>query len=200
MIKPLFALLVVALLSWGAAACGGATKGTVSGSQTLPNAVASDSTATTTASSARPTQHSPKNDTNNSVLDYGRAASATDKQAVTALVKRYYAAAAAGEGATACSLIQSSLANAVAEDYGQAPGPSYLRGGKTCQAVMSLLFKHDHHQLIAEVRTLDMTRVRVKGNIGLAVLGFRAMPEREISVSREGSVWKINALLDSQLP
>jgi len=41
--------------------------------------------------------------------------------------------------------------------------------------------------------------VHAKGNLGLAVLGFRRVPESEILVEREGSSWKIDALFDSEM-
>jgi hypothetical protein len=133
----------------------------------------------------------------NSIVDSGHAASAADKQVVTALVKRYYATAAAGDGTMACSMIVSSLARATPEDYGQAPGPYYLRGAKTCAAVMSLLFKHFHGQLTGAI---EVTGVRVEGNQARVLLGSTTMPAGYISVERERGAWKIDTLLGGPLP
>jgi hypothetical protein len=133
----------------------------------------------------------------NSVTDYGYAASATDRQAIAALAKRYYAAAAAGDGAKACSLIDSTLAEAIPEDYGQAPGPAYLRGSKTCQAVMSLLFKHSHTQLTG---AFEVTGVRVSGSSAYALLGSTTTPASYILLKRDAGVWKIDTLLAGSLP
>jgi hypothetical protein len=41
--------------------------------------------------------------------------------------------------------------------------------------------------------------VRVKGSRGLALLGFRATPERQIPLRRERGAWKVEALLDREL-
>lgn len=134
-----------------------------------------------------------------SVRYFGHAASATDRRAITALVKRYYAVAAAENGRSACSMIASSIAKSVPEDLGRAPGPPYLHGG-TCAVVVSKLFFQNHRQLAIYASTLRVTGVRLIGNRGLAVLGFRTLPGRQIGVMRESGMWKIDALLDGELP
>jgi hypothetical protein len=132
-----------------------------------------------------------------SVRAYGHAVSATDKHALTAVVERYYAAAAAGDGATACSLIKPSFARAIPEDYGQAPGPAYLRGAKTCPAVMSLLFRHSHGQLTGAI---EVTGVRVMGNQAFVLLDSMTVPASFINVERTGGAWRIVGLLGRPLP
>ncbi|MFI5269428.1 MAG: hypothetical protein ACHQ7M_18785, partial [Chloroflexota bacterium] len=90
--------------------------------------------------------------------------------------------------------IYSTLAEAVPEDYGQSPpAPAYLRGS-TCPAVVTLLFKHEHGRLAVELPKLNITRVRLEGRSGLAVLSFGKLPERQIRLAREGHVWKIQSL------
>jgi hypothetical protein len=210
--KSLLALLAVALFGVGSSACGGASKSKGSASQTSSDVAAT--TPTTTATRTTPARDYTKADAdkdddigagyddtnNNSLLDFAHAASASDKQAITALVKRYYAAAAAEDGAKACSMLYFTLAEAVPEDYGQSPpGQPYMLG-KTCPVVMTKLFKHFHSQVAAHNATLKVTRVRLNQHHGLAVLSFGRMPERQISVAREGHTWKIEALLDSELP
>ncbi len=157
--------------------------------------------AITKADSDRDSDFGGADDTSNaSALNYARPASATDQQAIAALVKRYYTAALAGDGAAACSLIYSTLEEAVPEDYGQSPpGPTYM-SGTTCPAVLNGLFKHYHNQLAVEVPKLEVARVRLKRNHGWAILTFGSLPEREILVSRERHRWKLGALLDTELP
>lgn len=135
----------------------------------------------------------------NNVRGFGHAASRAGRHAITALTKRYYAATAADDGANACSMMASALAKAIPEDQGRPPGPPYLRG-KTCAVVMSKLFKQYHRQLAAYVATLDVDGVRISGGRGLAVLRFTTLPGRQIAVEREHGVWKIDALLDEELP
>jgi hypothetical protein len=207
--RSLPALLAVLLLSTGADACGAAGKGAGSASLASSNAT-STGAAATTASSTTPAQSHPPKDSDNdndkpSNSDYdsddnfGHAASATDRQAITALVKRYYATAAASDGAMACSLIYSIFAEAIPEDYGQPPGPPGLRG-KTCAVVMSKLFKQHHQQLAAQTATLKMARVLIDGNRGWALMSFGTIPERRMLVHREKGSWKIDALLDIGVP
>jgi hypothetical protein len=208
--KPLLALLASALLSTGACACGGASPGTHSAAHVSTSARAKE--ATTTASDESPLANStadddrdndvgaPNDDTHNSgALDFGHRADASDQRAIAALVKRYYAAALAQDGAKGCSMIYSTLAEAIPEDYSQTPGVPYMRGAKTCATAMTLLFKHYHPLLVLELPKLDVRRVRLEERHGLALLSFGALPEREISVTREGRTWKLTELRDVEL-
>jgi hypothetical protein len=131
---------------------------------------------------------------------YGHAAPAADRRDVIALTKRYYAAAVAGDGAQACSMMLGSLARSVPASYGGPGGSPELRG-TSCVAVLSKLFRREHSVLVAEAPSLRVTKVRLHGNGGLALLSFKTTPEpREISVSLEGSAWKMASLLDASLP
>jgi hypothetical protein len=127
---------------------------------------------------------------------YGNAADTANRRTIAALVKRYAAAVAANDGATACSMIYSVLVEAIPEDYGRPPGPAYLRG-TTCQAVMSLLFRHSHSQLTGAI---EVSGVRVKGNQAYALVGSRTVPASYIMVRREHGIWKIDELLAGPLP
>jgi hypothetical protein len=135
---------------------------------------------------------------------YGHESSTAERRAVAAVVRRYIAAAGAGNGAMACSMVYSSLAGsselsrAVPQEYAPAPGSSALRGRK-CPEVASMLFQLDRRRLVAEVATVQVVSLRVEGSRGWAVLGFRTMPERVIAVAREGRAWKIDGLLDSEM-
>jgi hypothetical protein len=140
-------------------------------------------------------------DSNNSEsLDYGHPANTADKQSITTLVKHYYSAAFNDDGAIACSMLYSTVAEVVPEDYGESPpGPPYMVG-KTCPAVMALLFKHYHKQLAIELPLLKVARVRLQEHHGQAILTFGSLPERQISVTREGDILKIAEVLDAELP
>jgi hypothetical protein len=123
---------------------------------------------------------------------YGKEAGRADKRAITAFVKRYYAAAAAGDGARACSLLYSTLAAGLGEGQDQ-PLPS-----RTCAAVVSLLFEQQRQRLAADdVATMTVVDVRIEGDDGIATLGFRTMPVGQFRVKRERGAWKVDALLDT---
>jgi hypothetical protein len=211
--KLLFTMFAAALFSVGAIACGSASKGTVTAPRTSSHTSTASATQTTISSGTTTPDYtktdrdkdndirSPYDDTNNnSLLKFGSAANTSDRRAITALLKRYYAAATTQDGAKACSMIYSTLAEAVPEDYGVSPpGPPYMRG-TTCPRVITLLFKHFHDQVVADNAALKVTQVRLNDRQGLALLSFGTMPERQIHLTREGHIWKIASLLDSELP
>jgi ketosteroid isomerase-like protein len=126
-------------------------------------------------------------------LNLGHAASTTVRGAVAAVVERYFTAAAKGDSAIACSLLRPGLAKSLPEAYA---GASYLRGAKTCQTFVSLLFKRLHDRLAG---TVKVTGVRVMGNQAVALLGSTTKPASDIMLAREGGSWRIEVLLDSVL-
>jgi len=203
--RSLLALLTMVLLGLGATACGGGSKGAGSVLRVSSGATAKGGSAARIPSNTVPTRPQFPGDTDrpsdrrydkddDPIRHYGHAASAADERAVTGLVKRYYAAAAAGDGAKACSLIYSLFAKSIVEDYGRPPGPPALRG-KTCGAVMSKLFKQRRRQREADNATLKVTGMRVEGNQAYVLLSATTMPVGYTVVKRERDAWKMNAFL-----
>lgn len=205
--RPLLALLASAALALAASACGGAARETHSNSS--GSGYAPHAPATAPARSAPPGSYlkwdgdKPDdsggrrgNDDPPFLKAYGTPATSADRRAVSALVKRYYLAAAAEDGATACSLLTSALANSVAGGVDRSASSAV--GG--CGPSMSLLLRQQHRSLTArEPATMVVIGVYLKGDLGLALLGFRRIPESTILVEREARVWKIDALFDSEL-
>lgn len=131
-------------------------------------------------------------DRDDRVLDsWGQPAGQADTHAIATLVKRYYALASKGEGAQACALLPAAYRRSIVADYGQSPGPPYLRG-KTCGAVLDKMFEHSRNQAVA---TYQITEVRVSGNEAYAFLGSRTQPATYVRTLRERGAWKINILL-----
>jgi hypothetical protein len=212
--KSLLSLLAMVLLGASVNACGSTNK-TADTKKSRSSVVASSGAPTTTVSSTPPPGSYLKNDGDTDaddysksrrgggddqpfVASYGKRAGTADKQAVRAVIKSYYQAAAAEDGARACSLLSRSLSEGSAEERTQAPGQTQQNGGQGCVLALSTFFKQQHRQLVADdVATMVVVDVHVKGNLGLAVLGFRKMPEGEIVVERQDGNWKIDALLDS---
>jgi hypothetical protein len=195
--RHLLAALAAAALGLGVASCGG------SGGAVAPRAPSSAAGAgSRTIRSDFSTRDNDRdndgdhNDDDSGVLYYGRAADAADRNASIALVRRYFAAAAAEDGATACSLLVPFIAESVVEDDGRSPG---LRGG-TCAAVMSKLFRRRHRLLALKNDTLRVLEVRVAGGKALAVLDFPSIPEvRQLVERRVGGRWRLLVLLDGIL-
>lgn len=205
--RSLLTLPSIALLGLGAGACGNAGKRTDSTSGFSSSAAAGTVAATAPAQSQPHLPIDSDNDNDNSgnsrydgddkpVLYFGHAPSAADGRAIAALVRRYYAAGAAGNGATACGLIHPLLAESIVEEYAHSPS---LRG-KTCAAVMSKLFRQLHRELTSDVAGLELVRTRVSGDRGLALVRFGARRERRVLVRRERGAWKMDVLLDVGVP
>jgi hypothetical protein len=158
------------LLSVGVCACGGSGKVDANSAATVPAAV---------------------------VRDFGHAAGAADRSEIATLVGHYYAAAAAGQGARACGMLFFALAELVPERYGRPPGPLYLNGADTCQAVLSRVFEHFHAQLQPRP---TVALVRVSGERARALLEWKALPAGYIEARREGVAWKLEDVLAAALP
>jgi hypothetical protein len=126
---------------------------------------------------------------------FGHAADASEGRLLAGLVERYRAATVAGDGASACSMLSSSLAISVVVDYGRPPGPAYLRGG-TCQAVLGLLFEHSRNLLKGSI---EVTAVRVSGAQALVLFGSQTQPAGSMPLRREHGAWRIDAMLPGGL-
>jgi hypothetical protein len=123
----------------------------------------------------------------------GPRADRASRKAITRLVKRYYAAAADGDAVTACSLLAKSLAEELP------PGTTGRAVGE-CPRAMAKTLSQERQQLREEdPATMIVLDVRVKGDLGLAILGFKAWPLGSILLEREGRAWKVDALLDSHV-
>jgi hypothetical protein len=134
-----------------------------------------------------------------SVRHFGRPADAVDRNEVARLVMLYFAAANAEDGGNACAMLVPSLAKSLPETLGGAAGPPYAQGN-TCARVMSGVFAHYHPQLAAHAASLRVSSVRVDHGKGVAILAFKALAGRQIHVTQEGVLWRINGPLDIELP
>jgi hypothetical protein len=192
--RVLLALFAVALLGVDLGACGETGKASRTDSNAAVTATGSAAPASTGAS--------PRTTKGRNPVPYetvGVAGSAADRQAITAMVKRYYAAMAANDGATACSLLNRSLANALPEDYGNKFDPPYMRGS-TCSVVLSKMFMHRHGHPTSDVSGMEVTGVRVVNGIAaVALLRSPTMPLGETSLRREDGRWTMDQMLGGPL-
>lgn len=123
---------------------------------------------------------------------YGRPADAGETRTLSALVKRYYTAAAKADGATACSLLKAKLARTAATAYRNGGGPRYLRAAMTCGMVLSLLFEHNPERMDGAIA---ITAVRVEGDQARVLVGSRKIPASVVSLVLEGGRWRLDGLL-----
>jgi hypothetical protein len=130
------------------------------------------------------------------IVAYGAPAGASRQRAVAAAVQRYYAIARSGDGARACAQIATGVAGSLAEDYGRAYGPPYLRGARSCAAVMSRMLAHERWRLAGPV---TVTGVRIRGDHALALLGSTSVPAGAIALGREHGAWRIEGTLGGPL-
>jgi hypothetical protein len=135
-------------------------------------------------------RHVAKNDDRSTYRTFGSSAGAADTRTIARLVRRYYAAAAAGDGATACSLLDATLVRTLE-----------LGGnGRGCAQLLSPQMAQLRQLLSGEgVDTITVLYVHVKGALGIAALGLRSAPEQEIVVDREHGVWRVDSLAGSDV-
>lgn len=133
------------------------------------------------------------------VTTFGHAASPTDRRSIASLVTRYYAAIAKDDGATACRLLFFVIVESAPETYGQTAFDATAGRGKSCGPVMTKVFKGNHAQLVAENRHLKVMAVRVEGKRAWVLLRLGPDSVRRMIAYREGSVWKIGELIDTEL-
>jgi hypothetical protein len=200
--KSLIALVAITLLGGAIAGCGNASKSASSAAQTSPDDTTTAGTAGGTAGRATASSKNSFDPDHDDYIteNFGHAASEADKRTITAIVRSYYVAAVAGDGGKGCPMILPSLARAIPHDYGRSPSLPSLHGS-TCATVMAKLFELYHRRLAADLASMVVKRVRVKGNTAFVLLAFSTTPEpRVITMKREGGVWRFTELLDIPLP
>jgi hypothetical protein len=123
-------------------------------------------------------------------------ADTADMRSVAATVQRYYSAARTGNARSACSMLVPELARAIPLDYGKL-GPSYLRGAKTCQALVRRLYRHYRRELSAPIA---VTGVLELGDHAFAFIGSPLARAGYLTLQREGSAWELATLISADVP
>ncbi len=130
------------------------------------------------------------------VLNYGHRAGAGARRVIAALLARYYRLAQAGDGARACPLLYSLLAESLPEE-----DRSTVRGGPvTCASTLSALFARERARLTADARTLRIVDVRIGGARAYALLSFGLAPPAYTTLHRDAGPWRIDQVFDTGLP
>ncbi len=182
------------LLGFAVGACTSSSKGTSTrGGST---AAAATPSTVTTATSTPPKKDRDddldNNDDDEYVLLFGHPAEAADNRAIATTIHRYFAAAAAEDGAKACSMLTPFVAEAVVEQDRHT-----ALEGKTCASVMSKLFKLDHRELLDKSAHLKVMRIGIEGDRSRVALEFPEIPViRQITMRRQGGRWTVLDQLD----
>jgi hypothetical protein len=187
-------ILTTTMLSTGILACGNTSRNTAA--QDTSNAAAANPTENANSSTTHKNDRDNDNDNNDDdqhVLAFGHIADTVNNQAITTLLNHYYTAAAAENGAKACTLLTPFIAETVVEVDGNAPALK----GKTCAAVMTKLFKNQHRDLVEKNANLKIIRIGIEGDRSLVALEFPEVPEvRQITVRYNHNKWTVLHLLD----
>jgi ketosteroid isomerase-like protein len=210
--RPLLALLAAALLGTTAVACGSATKTSGSTEPTSTSTSSESAVGATPVTTPAATTHGgyvtedgdqdgddgphpseAGQDDGPLLAVYPGRANRTEARAITELVKRYYAASFAGDGASACALLSASIAKGLVADQTK---PTQGARDSCVEAISPLLAQQHQHLTAEDPATMAMTGVHLNGNLALVALRFKRAPEREIIVQREGRTWKIDAPFD----
>jgi hypothetical protein len=142
----------------------------------------------------------PYDTDNDAVPEFGPPAGVADRRSILTLFGRYYAAAAAGDGASACSMLDALIAESLVEEHRRGKGPPSLQGD-TCAQVISKLFRQHHRELAEDVTGgYRVLLIQVRGNRGYVLVRFsakRELRELRVLVRRAHGVWKMDVPLDN---
>jgi len=112
----------------------------------------------------------------------------TEEQEIAIVVQRYYTAAGAHDGTTACSAIAPDLAAAMARRSLSPPGD--------CGRAFNRLLAET-----GDINEKDITVLgaRVTGSRGFAIVRYKA-ENHEMPLERTHKEWKVAAFFDNGLP
>jgi hypothetical protein len=130
-----------------------------------------------------------------SVFAWGRPVPGATRAAIEGVLKRYYYAAARGDGAAACQLFTPLLAHGAASEY-TLPGQSHYF--PTCAALMSAMFAQSRQELSAPISVIAVRGHR--GGQARAIVASRTLRASWVFLQREGSSWRLPALSGVVLP
>ena len=130
------------------------------------------------------------------VLTFGHAASATRAAGMVAFVKSYYRAAAHGDGAAACAMLDPIAVEAMVE-RGRRSGVA--GPGDTCARLLAPLFARRHRTLVGDLARFHLVEARIREGRGLLWL---VLDGREVllQLRPRGGSWWMEAPLEEDGP
>jgi hypothetical protein len=137
----------------------------------------------------------PDDTDKDAIATYGPAAGSAERQAIVSVIRRYYAAAAADDGAGVCSLTYSLFAESLVEAHSHGKGAPALRGS-TCAQVVSKLFAGRHSGIARDLASLRVSVIQLRGKQGFAIARFGIADERILQLQHlPGGAWAMDVLL-----
>jgi len=130
---------------------------------------------------------------------YGPIATTPERQAIVALLQRFYSAGAAGDAAKVCSLFYPLAVEGLVEEHDRGKGPASLRGS-SCTQIVAKLLRRDRRKLTAKRKALTVPIIEVHAKRAWAVVYFGLADEEVVMLHRDRHTWSITSLLreDSQ--
>jgi hypothetical protein len=137
----------------------------------------------------------PADTDKDAIATYGPAADPTERQAIVSVIRRYYAAAAADDGAEVCSLTYSLFAESLVEAHSRGRGAPALRGD-SCAQVAAKLLAGRHSEIARDLAALRVTVIQLRERQGWAVARFGIANERIVQLQHlPDGAWAMNVLL-----
>jgi hypothetical protein len=187
--------LAIVLPVLGATACGSSSAPTDTGSARTAGSTVGASVKDTDGDNDAPgSRDDPDHDV---AMTFGHAAGAQDTAAVSALLRLYYRAAAAGDGRRACALLYWLFAESTVEEQNSGKP---RRDRRTCAQIAAKVFRLHHDELVEDAKAIDVAVLRVSGKRGLARVLFGAGRERLVPVELDRGAWRMDTLLDNGAP
>lgn len=197
--RSLAACLAVAVSALGAAACGSSkAPSDEAGARLQTESREARAAASVKDSDGDNDSPASRFDPDNDItMDFGHAGSAQDMEAVSALLGRYYRAAATGDGRKACALLYWLFVETTVEEHNSG---KHGRARLTCAQIAAKTFRQHHDELVEDTKAIDLTILRVKGKRGLARVRFGPTRERLVPVELDRAEWRMGTLLDNGAP
>jgi hypothetical protein len=127
-----------------------------------------------------------------SISHFGHLASASEREAIASVLKRYYAAAAREDGESACRLMDPLFRRLVPTSYSHSGGAGANYRGRTCATVMAQVFRENHAKLTSIPEVLEAL---VKGSYAYAVVGSDSLTPHYLSMHRHHGTWTVEDAL-----
>ncbi len=131
-----------------------------------------------------------------SIESFGEEASPGDRAAMTKVVQEFLRARAESDWAKACSLIAAPMVENLRKLVSQSP---QLKN-RGCPELVKAVIATIPAKTIAAGKRIRVTGARIEGDHGFVLYRDARGTSSAFPVAREGSIWKVGALVGPSLP